>query len=372
MPAPTVPALSEGYLEEDVIECNSHGYCFNVSTGEVTKPRSRGHGVNGTSIAAGAKGPTVGNGASAAPTARSVARQAPHMRVLSALVLALAMCLPRAAYAQDAAGPLSPTTLSARYAEWTALAPGFELRAIKASRPSRVGDELIVVARIDPKLYEPALAISAAKDKQRHTARDWADREGLVAAINAGMFQASVAGPPVGFTRADGVTLNPVLTPDRAALAFGVALNAGGHGAPASAPRILDRDCDNFGVAALSAYANVLQGIRLISCYGHNVWTEQAREWSTAAIATDAEGRILFVHVRSPYSVHTFAEMLKGSSLGVTRAIYLEGGPEATLFVHVGGVLVERIGSYETGFHESDDNVAAWPLPNVIGVRPRR
>jgi hypothetical protein len=294
------------------------------------------------------------------------------MRVLAALVLALATCAPHVTYAQDAAGPLPPTTLSTRFAEWTALAPGFELRAVKASRPSRVGDGLIVVARIDPRLYELALVVSAAKDGQRHTARDWADREGLVAAINAGMFQAAVAGLPVGFTRADGVTLNPVLTSDRAALAFGAALNAGSHGAAASAPRILDRDCDNFDVAALSAYANVLQSIRLISCDGHNVWTEQAREWSTAAIATDADGRFLFIHVRSPYSVHTFAEILKSSSLGVKRAVYLEGGPEATLFVHVGEVLVERIGSYETGFHESDDNVAAWPLPNVVGVRPRR
>jgi uncharacterized protein YigE (DUF2233 family) len=281
----------------------------------------------------------------------------------AARALALALCLPHLTCAQEAADPVPAATLSARYGEWTALAPGFELRAFRASRPSRASDELIVVARIDPRLYELALTLSAAKGKQRHTARDWAQREGLVAAINAGMFRADVAGLPVGFTRADGVTLNPVLTSDGAALAFGAILDPGNHGASDSAARILDRSCDHFDGAALSAYANALQSIRMISCDGRNVWTEQAREWSMAAIATDTDGRVLFIHVRSPYSVHTFAEMLMAASLGVKRAMYLEGGPEATLFVHVGEVLVERVGSYETGFHESDDNVAAWPLP---------
>jgi hypothetical protein len=28
-----------------------------------------------------------------------------------------------------------------------------------------------------------------------------------------------------------------------------------------------------------------------------------------------------------------------------------------------------RVGSWETGFNENDDNANAWPLPNVIGVR---
>ncbi len=34
----------------------------------------------------------------------------------------------------------------------------------------------------------------------------------------------------------------------------------------------------------------------------------------------------------------------------------------------IGGVELERFGSFETGFFESDDNAIAWPVPNVIGV----
>jgi hypothetical protein len=296
----------------------------------------------------------------AAPRTHRPIRKTPGTRIRVAWLLMPALCAPCVTGAQEATAPLAPEALSARYPEWTALAPGLELRVLKASRPSRVGDELIVVARIDPRYHEFALAVSAARDKQRRTARDWAQRERFVAAINAGMFRAAGDGLPVGFTRAGGVTLNPGLTADRGAFAFSAT----------HAPRLLDRDCDPLGMPALNRYTDVLQGIRMISCNGRNVWAEQPKEWSMAAIATDAAGRVLFIHVRSPYSVHTFTQMLMASPLGVKRAMYLEGGPEATLFVHVGDVVVERIGSYETGFHENNDNVIAWPLPNVIGVRP--
>jgi hypothetical protein len=324
----------------------------------------------------------VSDAGQARHTPAPVARKMFLMRSLVALALALVVLAPGAAFSQDPQSVLSSAELAERYPSWTELAPGLALRAFKASRPSRAGDQLIVAARIDPEEYELVLAVSAAEDGQRRTAREWADRGGLVATINAGMFASHEPALPVGFTRANGAALNPKLTGDRMALVFGAAKSdtgdakksgakdLGAKETGAVAPRLLDKDCDDFE-ASLKASANVLQSIRMISCDGRNVWNESPKEWSTAAIATDAEGRILFVHARSPYSVHDFGEMLK-TELGVTRAMYLEGGPEATLFVHVGDTVVERVGSYETGFFESDQNNAAWALPNVIGVRARR
>lgn len=285
------------------------------------------------------------------------------MRIVAALLLAwLGLAAP--ASAQDAAAPLTSEALEAGYADWTALAEGLELRVLRAPQPSRTGDELIVALRIDPAVHELVLLVADAQDGVLRTARDWAAREGLVAATNAGMFQATESALPLGFTRADGATLNPRLGGDRTALAFG------GDGPDGSAPRILDRDCDSFDSLA-DDFDNALQSIRMIACDGRNVWSQQPREWSTAALATDAEGRVLFIHARSPYSVHDFIAMLQAAPLGVERAMYLEGGPEATLFARSGGVTVERVGSFETGFFESDANDRAWPLPNVIGVRPR-
>jgi hypothetical protein len=52
--------------------------------------------------------------------------------------------------------------------------------------------------------------------------------------------------------------------------------------------------------------------------------------------------------------------------------MHVEGGPEASLSIHGGGVDLDYFGSYETGFVVDDSNDHAWPIPNVIGVaKPR-
>jgi hypothetical protein len=117
-----------------------------------------------------------------------------------------------------------------------------------------------------------------------------------------------------------------------------------------------------------SQHRDALQGIRMIAADGRNVWSQQARRWSIGCLAQDRHGRILFLHKRAPMSVHDFIDYVQGLPLEVVRCMYLEGGPEATLYVNAGGTELERFGSYETGFNENDDNDRAWALPNVIGV----
>lgn len=93
--------------------------------------------------------------------------------------------------------------------------------------------------------------------------------------------------------------------------------------------------------------------------------------WSTACVAQDGDGKVLFLHARSPLSVHDFVDAVRALPLGVVRAMYMEGGPEATLVARGAGEVIERFGSYETGFNENDDNDRAWALPNILGVVPR-
>ena len=57
--------------------------------------------------------------------------------------------------------------------------------------------------------------------------------------------------------------------------------------------------------------------------------------------------------------------------IGLVSAQHLEGGPEAQLYLHVGGFERELFGSFETTFREDDGNALPWPIPNVLGVRPR-
>jgi len=262
-----------------------------------------------------------------------------------------------------AAGVEPPGTPEPR-AAWRRLEAGLELGEFASPRPSDRGDSIVRALRIDPSRFELRL-LNASADARGGalTARAWCARAGLVAAINASMYQADHR-TSVSFMRTASHTNNPRLSKDRAVLGF----EPREPGVPAAT--IIDRECDDFDTLR-TKYGTLVQSIRMISCKGENVWSRQERRWSTAAIGTDALGRILFLHVRSPYSTHDLIDILKSLPLGLTRAMYAEGGPEAQLYVSSGAEEHEWVGSYGTGLNEEDDNRIAWPVPNVVGIARR-
>ena len=121
--------------------------------------------------------------------------------------------------------------------------------------------------------------------------------------------------------------------------------------------------------AGLAAYGTVVQNLRLIRAPGRSVWGKQERRWSEAAVAADKAGRILFIFSRHPYAMNDCNDKLLALPLGITAAMHVEGGPEASLSIHAGGVDLDLNGSYETGFNENDGEKAQWPIPNLIAVR---
>jgi uncharacterized protein YigE (DUF2233 family) len=252
------------------------------------------------------------------------------------------------------AGLLAPTTASAAVT-WRTLSPGLEHGQTQIA--STIGDRQLHIIRIDSAHNRFVLLTAAASNITPRTAQQWASENSLLAATNAGMFRANRL--PVGYAKANGRVIQPTLTSDRSIFTFN-----------GDSAHLLDTECDAFDP---STHENALQAIRMISCNGRNVWSQQPRIWSTACIAEDASGKVLFLHARSPLSVHDFIDAIRTLPLNLTRAMYLEGGPEATLFARgaAGSPAIERFGSYETGFNENDDNNAAWPLPNVIGVVAR-
>jgi hypothetical protein len=120
----------------------------------------------------------------------------------------------------------------------------------------------------------------------------------------------------------------------------------------------------------LADWASAIQSIRMIDRNGRATWSEQPRMWSVACYGLDQKGRFVMIHARSPWTMHTFIGIVQGLGLDLVGLQYGEGGPEATLYSKVGAEQ-EWVGSYETGFFESDLNRDAWPVPNVIAVFPR-
>jgi hypothetical protein len=237
---------------------------------------------------------------------------------------------------------------------WKTLQPGVEYATLDTLR----------VVRIDPSNAKLTFALASEHDRQPHTAADWCKRGKLAVAINAGMFKDDGVAN-VGHL-VDGEHVNDArwVSSYKSALAFGP---RDGKRSPAT---MVDLD-DAAAQARLGEYGAVVQNLRLIradGAHGRSVWTEQPRKWSEAAIAFDDRDRVLFLFSRAPHTMADFNRLVLGLPLGVVRAMHVEGGPEASLSIHAGGVDEDWFGSYETGFRESDDNDRAWPIPNVLGV----
>lgn len=247
---------------------------------------------------------------------------------------------------------------------WQTLEPGLELGILSAPRPAQSGDSKIHVVRIDPRRFElKLLNASAPGEGKPLTAREWARRHGLVAAVNASMYDEDHR-TSVGLMRTRGHVNNPRVTRDKAVLAFDPR-------SPGMPPvKLIDRECDDFD-AWKEHYGTLIQSIRMISCKGENVWAPGGEEWSIAAVGLDRQGRILFLHSRSPYTPHDLIENLLSLPLDLAGAMYVEGGPEAQLYVASGSHEVELAGSHGSGLFDGGGD-EAWPVPNVVGVVRRK
>ena len=215
--------------------------------------------------------------------------------------------------------------------------------------------------RLDPEHYELVLLNASAREERRALSPEsWADQEGLLAVINAAMYQEDGLSS-VSLMHRGGHINNPRLSKDRSILAF----EPRDEGVPRV--KLLDRDCEDWPTWK-ARYRTLVQSIRMISCDGRNVWSQQVRENSTAAVGVDHEGRVLFIHVASHYSTHDLVEMLIRMPLDIDRAMYMEGGTPAQLFVRVGDEEIRLSGIPDSG---ASGVTISSPLPNVIGVRAR-
>jgi hypothetical protein len=248
-----------------------------------------------------------------------------------------------------------------KHKPWILLEPGLEFGAFVSPDKSPVGDNLIRILKIDPKRFQFRLMnASASSGGKRLSARKWAQQHGMVAAINASMYQADKL-TSVSLMKTFGHVNNNWYSKDRALLVFDPKKKS------LPQTQILDRDCQNVDQLR-TLYHTLIQSIRMISCEGKNVWEQQNKKWSTAAIGMDQEGDILFIHVRSPFSTHDLIDNLLKLPIQLKRAMYVEGGSEAQMFVHSGKTEMEFVGSYSAGATETDTNSLAWPIPNVVGI----
>ena len=244
---------------------------------------------------------------------------------------------------------------------WQKLATGLQLGEFKAPLASEFGDSKVRVLRIDPQRYQLRLLNASASQNGRPlSAKQWSQQNGLVAAINASMYQEDYKSS-VSLMRTRAHINNPRLSKDMTILAFDR------KDADVPLVKLIDRQCEDIKVWQ-KKYTTMIQSIRMISCTGENVWAQQPQRWSTAAIGIDEQDRILFIHVGSPYSTHDLINILKKLPLDIARAMYAEGGPQAQMYINTGQLEYEFVGSYEIDIQGDMKKLISRPVPNVVGI----
>jgi len=252
------------------------------------------------------------------------------------------------------------------YGAWQALAPGMDLGKFQASQPGISGDSQITILRIDPELWSLELiGLGPHGEPDGQTARQWSKTHKLTAAINAGMYAKDYR-THVGYLRFRDQVYNDNVNAYQSVAAFDPRRDG--------LPRFRIFDLDNPGVSMKSIlrdYASAIQNLRLIKRPGENRWRQQEKMWSEAALGEDESGRILFIFCRTPYTMHVLNNELLDLGIGLVAAQHLEGGPQAQLYIYNVQVELETFGSHGTSFHNQAGISVAWPIPNVLGVRPR-
>jgi len=286
------------------------------------------------------------------------------MRLIATTIIS---CL-LAAHSLAVAGADQPAgnTVSKPAGNWQKLADGLELGIFNSPQPAEIGDSKIRILRIDPGRYEFKLLNASVSKKGRSlSARQWCLKNDLVGVINASMFQADLKSS-VSLMRTRTHVNNPRLREkDKSILAF----DRLGSGVPEV--KIIDRECEDFKIWK-NKYGSLIQSIRMISCKGKNVWRQQPKKHSTAAIGVDKTDRVLFIHVGSPYSTHDLINILKELPIDIARAMYTEGGPQAQLYIKTGAHEYEFVGHSEIDFSNTANSLFTLPIPNAVGISLRK
>lgn len=276
---------------------------------------------------------------------RGGAKDFPRARRLLALLVSAAIGV---ALASDPAG-----------LDWRRLAPGLEF--------ANVADRGVTfrILRIDPQHWQTvALAVSATGGEPR-SAREWGQEFGLAAVINAGMFATDRRTHTGYFHTGSHVNNGVWVRRDyRQAACF--------EPRTTRLPRFALVDLDSVPPDSfVHRYEIVVQNLRLISRPGENRWEPSPRRWSEACLGEDAQGRMLWIFCRQPLAMHELNDRLLALPLSLVAAQHLEGGPGAQLWLNPETFAPEARAVFNRDFNLNESNTIRWPVPNVLGIRPR-
>ena len=250
---------------------------------------------------------------------------------------------------------------------WQELAPGLYLGMFDPKMRSKICNHKMVILKIDPKFHALRLLSASEYDGKPRTAKAWCDEFGLLAAINASMYQNVEPLKSTGYMRNDKHLNNAYINP-----AFGAFLCFNPVETSLAEVQIVDRRIQKDWNRVIKGYKTVVQNYRMISDGKKVGWPQRGEIYGSAAIGMDKNNHVLFILSRSPFSTHDLIHILLSLPIHIRSAMYVEGGPEATLYMRVHDKEMTFVGTCEADTSESEAFKSLQRIPNVIGVVKRK
>lgn len=218
---------------------------------------------------------------------------------------------------------------------------------------------LLTLVYFDPAFFELRL-LTAAENGDARPVDQWFEEFDLVAVVNSSMYLPN--------HRSTGLMIdhdhlnNPAVNPR-----FGGFLAFGTLDPDLDPWLFAGEDCEGFSLEEIRRdYPVIVQNYRLLDCAGEPITWSDTRSYSSAAIGRDSRGWLVFAHSGVACPTSEFARWLALSRFDLTDAHFVEGGPDASLMLRVGGqelrVIGSRPGVRPSGFRD---------VPNVLGVLAR-
>lgn len=248
--------------------------------------------------------------------------------------------------------------------QWKTLKDGLFYCEIDAPEKSIINDSKLTLLKVDPNKCRFSLLSASEHRRKNRTAEEWAKEFGMNVIVNAGMYNPTNARTNKGYMRNYSHINNHRLNGRYNVM---MALNPKDKTSPSF--KLFDLTFQRWD-SIRPLFNSFCQGMRMIDAKGAPLsWDKRPGQQCSMVIgAIDIDGNIYFLFTRSPYTHQQIIGFLLSMPLNIRTTVYLEGGPEASLYINSGDTLITKYGCYVSKTYERDDNDHFRKIPNVIGI----
>lgn len=241
---------------------------------------------------------------------------------------------------------------------WGKVADGVSIMEMNAPIKSILGDSKLTIIRLNKDSVQAFLKMASAEDSVPKTVKEWADTFDFQLTVNAGMYDLAKPLTSKGFMKTESKFNNSKINTSYNGICF----------IQDQRIDLTDLMCEtNFSFTKQQA---CFQGMRLLDCKGTEMdWKRKKQSCSMLVMGEDNKNHLYIIFTRSPYYHQDMVGFLKQMPFNLGLTMYLEGGPETSVYLNTPSKKIELVGSYVSNTYPTDKNDHFWPLPNVIGFK---